>query len=403
VASVSGQFCFLLILFVAVLPAYCVTTASDVRKALERVASYQQAEPLGAGFSPEFADRLQQLRRRARDFAFGSVLEAARTSKGREAVLMLARRRALRAGLPLRAESAWMEEQFSPSVRIQYFPLPESSEWMGARVHVGIPCGEDVSLYLWKLSVAETGDGLSPELVFARESPLVDLPGSTGELRLAMAVDAANGKPQLATMEAGVWCSSQWRKALLQVLRQGEHPYRAEKMFSHSEMVFLAQAPEPAVERITAGFRFSFHGQSWIDWRQPSRLKRLDVQVDGDRTELLAPQDDDPAAFLEHWLVQPWVRSRALSSGSNLPALRTWHEALSPESTKAVRLELVSHGGCGADGHLSFVHLQSAAPGEPSSTTQDVYGILRRHEQGFRVDEITMKLPPSCLAQGRNQ
>ncbi len=398
-AFVQNPIRCLLFLLCALLPAYCVTTASDVRKALDGVASYRQQEPMATSFSPEFAERLQLLRRRARDFAFGSVVEAARNASGRDGVLELARRRTLRAGLPLRADAEWMAEQFTPSVRIQYFPLAESSAWIGARIHVGIPCGEDISLYLWKLNDSDDGSGVAPELVFARESSLTDLAGSMGSLHMAMTVDPASGKPQLATIETGVWCNSQWRKALLQVMRRGDHPYRGERLFTHSEMAFLGAETPPEVAVTEGGFRFQFQGQFWLDPSQPSRPKRVDIQVSGDRAEMLVPRDEDPASFLDQWLSQPWSRSRAWTTGHNLNALRSWHDSLSPESPDPVRLEVVNHGGCGGDPQMYFVHLHAALPASAlSSGAQEVYGILRRQERGFRVDDIAPKLPAGCAA-----
>lgn len=389
---------FLLVLS-GVAPLVAVTTPADVRKALDEVASYRGESEAPGAFSPALAERLQMLRRRARDFAFGSVMEAARKARERNALIATARQRTRRAGLPLKSNSAWLPDQFAPSVRIQFFPMPEAPSWMGARVHVGIPCGEDVSLYLWKLTDDQESGGLVPELTLARESPLTDLATSTGALHFAATLDGEDGTPQLATFETGVWCNSQWRKALLQVVRGSDHPYRPERLFTHHELAFLADDQEPAVERTETGFRFRYRGQFWIDPQQHNREKQLEVRIQGDRAEMAPPREDDPALFLDQWLSQPWTRSREWTTGRNLAALRAWHHSLSPDSDAGFTPELLGQGGCATDPKTFFVHLHTDQPeaGQPAAG-KDLYGILRRQEGGFRVEHITAELPASCGA-----
>ncbi len=389
--------CVILSLLFLVAPLRAVTTPEDVRKALDSVASYQtQGEEHGA-FSPELAARLQLLRRRARDFAFGSVLDAARHTRDGASLLTKARQRTLQAGIPLRGKAAWMTDQFSPSVRIQYFPVQDANSWVGARVHVGIPCGEDVSLYLWKLDDDEESGRLVPELTFARESPLTDLATSTGTLHVATRLDSPDGVPQLATIETGVWCNSQWRKALLQVVRGSDHPYRPERIFTHDELAFVGADNAPTVERTASGFRFHYLSQYWLDPRQHSRVKRIDLRIEGGHAEIMAPLDENPALFLDHWLTEPWTTSRAWTTGENLNALRTWHDSLSPNSPSRVAAELLGQGGCQGDPTTFFVQLHTEKPDRGQTATgQNVYGILKRQADGFRVQRIASELPSGC-------
>ncbi|MCW5965209.1 MAG: hypothetical protein KIT83_14320 [Bryobacterales bacterium] len=387
----------ILILLSMVAPLAAVTTPADVRKALDNVASYRGESEAPGAFSPVLAERLQLLRRRARDFAFGSVAEAARTARERDDLIAKARQRTRRAGMPLKSKSAWLPDQFSPSVRIQFFPIPETPSWIGARVYVGIPCGEDVSLYLWKLSGDQESNGLAPELTLARESPLTDLATSTGTLHFAAKLDGDEGAPQLATFETGVWCNSQWRKALVQVVRGSDHPYRPERLFTHHELAFLAGEQEAAVERTETGFLFRYRGQFWLDPQQHSRPKQLEVRIQGDRAHILPPREDDPVLFLDQWLSQPWTRSREWTTGRNLVALRAWHDTLSPDSDARLTTELLGQGGCVADPKTYFVHLHTDHPvaGQPVAG-KDVYGILRLQEDGLRVEHITAELPANC-------
>lgn len=391
----ASRFPLLLILVAALglsLPG--VTTPHDVRRALEEVASYQGAPEDLNTFSSPLAEKLQMLRKRARDFAFGSVAAASQSARERQGLIARARQRTKQAGLPYQARAAWMGDQFSPFVRIEYFPVPDTPDWMGARVHVGIPCGEDVSLYFWRLAEQEDSALLAPELVFARESPLTDLAGSTGSLDYALQSTEKGFAPELATIETGVWCNSQWRKAILSIVRVTNQAYRQEKLFQYQELAFVGADPSPSVERQASGYRFRYLAHFWLDPRQDSRIKELDVRVSGERAEILAPRDEDPALFLDHWIAAPWTASKSWTTGQNQESLRSWHDTLSPENRTGTLAELRGRGGCLGDPSAYYVHLQTA----PGAGRQDVYGILRRREDGFRLEDIRPQLPAGCAS-----
>jgi len=380
------------------IPLVAVTTPRDVRQALEDVSTFRSDGRDPSVFVPVFAEKLQLLRRRARDFAFGSVIDAARGAREREDLLARARQRTKRAGIPLNAESAWLPERFTPSVNIEYFVLPDWPDWIGARVMVGIPCGDDISLYLWKLSGSPDSEMLQPELVLARESPLASLANSTGTLHFAVNVPTEGRAAELATIETGVSCNSQWRKAALNIVRGTEQPFRQEKLFAHQELAFLGADPHPTVDRVDTGFRFRFLSHFWLDPQQPSRPREFEVRISNDQTEIAAPREEDPTLFLDQWLASPWTVSRTWTTGQHQSSLRAWHEHLSPDAKNGIPVELAEQGACKGDATVFFVHLLA----ERGNDVQHIYGILRRQSSGFRLEHISSELPAVCGNTGAN-
>lgn len=296
------------------------------------------------------------------------------------------------------ARPQWQPEQFTASVGIEYFPLQEDPGWFGARVVVGIPCGEDISLFLWQVQTDRESDSLEPQLLLARESPLTDLSSSTGKLSIATA-RAEDNALELATVETGVWCNSQWRKASMNVLRSTDHAYRPARLFHYQELAFLGGEPQPRVERRDRGYHFEYLTHYWLNPSQHSRLRELEVRIEGNRAEMLIPRSEDPALFFDQWLATPWDASRSWTTGLHLSALRNWHETHSPVASARLTTELGGGGGCRHDPLTVWVRLHTEAQPGVSS---ELFGILRRLPDGFRVDRITEELPEGCPAASAN-
>lgn len=418
--SIRKLWVLIFTLVLGAFPLCAVTTSTDVRKALDQVASHAMSRMAtrgslsGAEYAallndPSVYGDLRNLRTKTRDYAIGSVLEATRSSNNRKQVLTKARSRVRKAGFPLRRNMNDAVESFEPFARIDFFPVDSppltadatastTGSWIGARVSIGIPCGSDVSLYLWELQPSGTEDApVNATLRYAREGALSRSGEGVDRQEFAIRWPEDGGAPEIASIETGAWCSSLWRTATMSVLRSGEHPYRPERLFQHQEPAFLDEGVLPTVARTAQGFRFRFLTHYWLNPNRPRRLKDLDVQVQSDRASITAPASEDPLLFLDQWVSTPWQESRTWTTGEHENALRTWHESLSPEAATKLEASVVARGNCGRDTNTVWVQLQTQ-PGSGLSAQQNngIFGILKWQAGGFRVERIVEQLPSGC-------
>jgi hypothetical protein len=399
----------LVLVLLSVVPSLlAVTTAGDVREALHQAASYKPQGAADPTTDPQLFEYLRILRAKTRDFAIGSIVDAARKAGTPGQLLDRARARVRQAGLPMREDPAAFGDLFAPSAEVEFFHVDGlPPEWIGARVQIGVPCGFDLSLFLWRLNPVEGEQAFTPELRFARESALTGMAEGVATQDYAVRQNTDSQDIEVASIDTGSWCSSYWRTATMVVARSSSHPYRPDRLFQHQEPVYLGDDLSPSVSASDSGFQFRFLTRYWLDVNRNYRLKELDVEVSHARASVRAPRAEDPALFLDQWVATPWRDSRSWTTGSYEHALRGWHETLSPDGADRLVTKVVNWGDCQPETHTAWVHLHALSPVHgldvheaaghgAAKGSSDFYGVLRRDPDGFRVHQIVDKLPANC-------
>jgi hypothetical protein len=392
-------------LLVTALPLCAVTTAQDVQRALEnaKAATPKELAPLLAKRDlGEMFGRLRTLRSAARDFAIASMIVAGEQPGTRKELLEEATGAMGRAGLSpveqggLAVAPGEELQPFVPWVTVRFFAVSGQPEWLAAEVVTGVPCGRDVSLLLWRLKDEWAQGRFRPELTFARESAFEDLASSSDLVAFSVAPAKASPGNHVAFVESAVWCNSQWKRATFSVYRPDGNPFRPHRLFRQEDLAFFGGEFGAAVLPEPEGFRFEYAGHYWLNPLHHSRRVQLQVRIDGERAWALPPASADPIEFLDQWLASPWDASRLWTTGRHQHALRTWHQALSPAERSRTMAEVAGKGGCQHDPETHWVRL---TPTPRQQGQGDVFGLLRKQTDGFRLDQFVEELPPGCPAR----
>lgn len=144
---------------------------------------------------------------------------------------------------------------------------------------LGICCGADTSLYLFKYEDREW------TLVLADEKNDYDSI-SDGRRRFESGVSWPDENRAFFVVTASVnsWCTSNWQSITYRVLRFGPRPYEPSVLLSRAQTIYLgAEDPPYRLEVGDASFRLSFYGDKYSDFMN----KGADEDVGDDSIEEL--------------------------------------------------------------------------------------------------------------------
>jgi hypothetical protein len=157
---------------------------------------------------------------------------------------------------------------------------------------IGVCCGEDTSLYLFK------HDGRQWRLCLQQESNNYDKV-SGAQARFQYGVSFPNQQGDFFVLVANVnpWCSSNWQSLRYAVLRPGSMPDEPRVILAEEHSIFLDEGPSFTIIVRSEGFRLAFHDESFmdlsnegieIDWDDQKSERMMEYAVHGDRVTLVS-------------------------------------------------------------------------------------------------------------------
>ncbi|HZS06788.1 MAG TPA: hypothetical protein VFD58_18275 [Blastocatellia bacterium] len=122
---------------------------------------------------------------------------------------------------------------------------------LAATITVGVCCGEDTSLYLfrkqgraWKLILADESDGYT------------EVSGAQGRFRYVISAPDRRGDFFVVTANVNPWCTSNWQGLRYKVSRPGPQPDRPEVILRGEKIIYLG-VDDPVYELNLAAHTFT--------------------------------------------------------------------------------------------------------------------------------------------------
>jgi hypothetical protein len=151
---------------------------------------------------------------------------------------------------------------------------------------LGVLCGQDSSLYLFKY------EDRNWKLILASEASDYDLiSGAQGGFDFGVSFPDQNGEFFVVTTSVNPWCTSNWQAITYRVLRPGTSAYQPRELFKRKKVIWLIDDPPYRLEVRGTGFTLSFHDEEYlemhnrgeeIDADDPKSMKIMKYSVDGD-------------------------------------------------------------------------------------------------------------------------
>jgi hypothetical protein len=183
-----------------------------------------------------------------------------------------------------------------------------------------VACGTDSSLYLlreeangWRLLLALEAGGYS------------QVDEALGRFGYAVSPPNERGGFFMAAVDVNPWCSSNWQRVRLRVLRVGGDPWHPIQVLRRETTIYLGV--DPPVYRLSAEagkLSLSFQGRFGIGSDRITREHIWNYAVHGGSAVRIPPIAKDPEAFVDEWIDLPWEEAAGWSDSSQ-PGLERWH------------------------------------------------------------------------------
>lgn len=156
---------------------------------------------------------------------------------------------------------------------------------------IGVCCGEDTSLYLFK------HDGIQWKLILQHEANNYDeVSGAQGRFQYGISPVDEHGDFFVLAANVNPWCTSNWQMLRYTVLRPGSNPGEPRVILSEQHSIFLLDDPSFTLKVRGESFRLAFHDESFmdlsnlgieVDWDDPKSERMMGYTVNGDRVTLV--------------------------------------------------------------------------------------------------------------------
>jgi hypothetical protein len=150
---------------------------------------------------------------------------------------------------------------------------------------IGVCCGEDTSLYLFKY------EDKNWKLILASEANDYDLvSGAQGTFQFGVSWPDESGSVFVVTTSVNPWCTSNWQAITSRVLRPGPAAYEPSALLSRKQTIWLGDDPPYRLDVRDNGFTLSFHDEKYfelsrgedIDIDDPKGMRIIRYSVEGD-------------------------------------------------------------------------------------------------------------------------
>ena len=151
---------------------------------------------------------------------------------------------------------------------------------------IGVCCGEDTSLYLFKHEGSEWNLVLVDEV---NDYHLVSEARGTFEFGVSWPDD--NSRFFVVATSVNPWCSSGWQNITYRVLRPGPTPSEPRVLLSQKQTIWLVDDPPYRLDVREGGFTLSFHDERYLDQQNkgeevsiddPRGMRIIKYSVEGD-------------------------------------------------------------------------------------------------------------------------
>ncbi len=210
--------------------------------------------------------------------------------------------------------------------RVAIKKLPHHPDMAAAITTIGICCGQDSSLYIFKKS------GQQWELILAQEADNYDeVSGAQGSFHYGVSQHSDMSRFFVVTSDVNPWCSSNWQSIHYYVLRVGAAPYQPKILLQKSETVYLGNDNLGDITILSDGFKIGFDSYQGLDAGVLIRKHIAAYRIDGDNVRRVPPLAKEPEGFLDEWFGLPWTEAVQWIEPSALPELRKWHQRFKAE------------------------------------------------------------------------
>lgn len=151
---------------------------------------------------------------------------------------------------------------------------------------IGVLCGADTSLYLFKY------EGKNWKLILASEANDYDLiSGAQGNFEFGVSWPDRSGEFFVVTASVNPWCTSNWQAITYRVLRPGPRPYEARELLNRKKIIWLIDDPPYRLNVRDTGFTLSFHDEKYLELQNkgedvtiddPKAMRVIKYSIDGD-------------------------------------------------------------------------------------------------------------------------
>jgi len=266
-----------------------------------------------------------------------------------------------------------------------------------ATTTVGIECGGDTSLYIFRRAEKRW------KLTLALESNDYEyISGAQDVFRYAISPPDRQGDFFVVAAEVPPWCTSNWRTIRFRVLRVGPRPYEPKVILSETQDAYLGG--DPAVYSLKVerdGFSLYWHSGHRFDGML-SRLRVVRYRIDGNRAIRVPPISLRPEDFLDEWVKLPWASASTWSLRSAGPNLQPWHERLNRALEQNCCFSTVSFvQSCGEAADKWQVGIRIDPKRIHDQFPEELFFTITRKAQVFSMQDIAEKRPPGCPGESR--
>ena len=220
-----------------------------------------------------------------------------------------------------------------------------------ATTTLGVCCGTDTSLYLFKRN------GQQWDLIAAQEAnDYKEVSGAQGSFQYHVSKPSGTGQFFVVTKNVSPWCTSNWQRIRYSVFRVGPSPYQPEILLQQEDTVFIGNEKDGSItllpagfkivldggqsadrgiftnENDGAGFKIEFDGGQSLDTDVLIRKHIAVYQVKGDKVLRVPPFAFEPEGFLDEWFSLPWEEaSKWIEPSASLDDVHEWHRRLHAE------------------------------------------------------------------------
>jgi hypothetical protein len=148
---------------------------------------------------------------------------------------------------------------------------PRCLDLIAVTTTIGVCCGEDTSLYLFKREGSEWTLILADEV---NGYPLIS--GARGRFEFGVSWPDDSGKFFVVATSVNPWCTSNWQAITYRVLRPGPTPYEPRVLLSRTQTIWLIDEPPYRLDVRYNRFTLSFHDERYLDMQSNDE----DVAID---------------------------------------------------------------------------------------------------------------------------
>jgi hypothetical protein len=214
-----------------------------------------------------------------------------------------------------------MVSQYGDVLELRIEEPPAHPELLTVAITLGITCGSDTSLYLFRK------ESSGWQLILAREAnDYATVAGAQNLYDYELSPPEPGGGFFLATASINAWCTSNWQSMRLEVLRPGPSPSAPRVLLDERQTVFGQDYTLRILDRDVVSLLFQ--GNQRLDLGIMVRDHVLRYKVAGDDVERIPPLAGKPEDFLDEWLDLPWSQAQRWSA----PGLEDWHDQLAGQA-----------------------------------------------------------------------